>query len=77
MSVQNIRRSNAESHPSRSELNYFPWGVRFDPSSHCYGILGVQFPTVRKLHIAGLKFREFDGSTRLTIRSTSGSNTIY
>ena len=56
--IQSIRRTNAKCHSTWLVLEDLPWSVRLDPDCHGYGVPGVQFPAVRKLHVASPVFWE-------------------
>ena len=74
--IQSIWRTNAKCYSSWLVLEDLSWSVRLDPDRHGYRILGVQFPAVRKLHVASPVFRELQSSTRLTVRTWSRSNIV-
>lgn len=74
--IQSIRRTNAKCHSSWLVLEDRSWSVRLEPDCHGYGILGVQFPAVRKLHVSSPVFWELYSSTRLAVRARSGSNIV-
>lgn len=74
--IQSIRRPNAKCHSSWLVLKDLSWSVRLNPDRNGYGILGVQFPAVRELHVASPVFWELYSSTWLAVRAWGGSNIV-
>ena len=76
MNIQSIRRTNAKCYSSWFVLEDLSWSVRLDPDRRGYGILGVQFPAVRELHVASPVFWELNSCTWLAVRAWGGSNIV-